>query len=267
MGNDSIVTTPASSDTFYRINGQVDYDPQNHTLRHSLTKAEVTLFAPASRCLLLLIEKQNTIIKQQELMFIGWEMHGLSVSPNAFYQNIANIRRAFNELLPGQEVITTIKRVGLLINNEVNIESISVKPEVFSERAQDPDIYINSYSSFQKKYNLGISLTACFIALLFLAFSVVYYQYQLGKSTVFFNEYAQYGKSSSGCDVFINNDGNETFIHSDMQKINAMDCKKFNQAYITRWPGWTRNSIIMCSSALYPSDDLSCTTYFYGDNY
>ena len=266
MSNDSLVTTPTSSDTFYRINGQVDYDPQNHTLRHCSTKAEVTLFAPASRCLLLLIEKQNTIIKQQELMFIGWEMHGLSVSPNAFYQNIANIRRAFNELLPGLEVITTIKRVGLLINNEVNIESIGVNPEVFSERIPDSDIYISPNSTSRTKYSLAISLTVCLIALLFLASSIVYYRYQLGKSTLFFNGYAQYGKSNSGCDVFINKEDNETFLYSDMQKINAMDCKKFNQAYITRWPGWTRESIVLCSMDRYPSDELTCITYFYGGN-
>ncbi|SUB83690.1 Uncharacterised protein [Pragia fontium] len=256
-----------SSNTFYRINGQIDYEPQNHILRHCSTNVEVTLFAPASRCLLLLIEKQNTIIKQQELMLIGWEMHGLSVSPNAFYQNIANIRRAFNELLPGLEVITTIKRVGLLISNEVNIESIGANPEVFSERIQDPDIYIDSYSTFRKKYNLTISLTICLIALLFLASSIVYYRYQLEKNTLFFNQYTLYGKSNSGCDVFINKLDNEALIYSDMQIINTMDCKKFNQAYITRWPEWTRTSIVLCSMARYPSDELSCTTYFYESNY
>lgn len=108
----------------YRINHDIEFIPELFLLRNMQNGNKVSMFSTASRCLLALIESQGNIISQKEIMYIGWEAVGLQVTASAYYQNIASILKALNGISAYNNcsnMITTIKRSGLIIKDEVNI--------------------------------------------------------------------------------------------------------------------------------------------------
>lgn len=262
--------TPRTSRVFFRINDLIEFEPATNTLLHCTTGVEFTLFIPASRCLLLLIENQKSIVSQQELMFVGWEKHGLKVSPNAFYQNIANIRRAFSELLPDSEIITTVKRVGLVISDEVRITTIAVNDETVDNQSEDVKTLIiksEQKTTHCRGYSAQLNLfLLSFFSLLALAFNTLYYLYIVKQSSVLFqSDYFYYGKSISGCEIFLNKEGGHKLAPKDLEKINNQDCDNFKFAYATAWPEWSRKSILYCTTDNFGIAEQSCVNYFYGN--
>jgi DNA-binding winged helix-turn-helix (wHTH) protein len=57
----------------------------------------IILNSPASRCLLLLIERIGSIVTQQEFLDIVWTKCGMQVSTNTFYQNISILRKGLKK--------------------------------------------------------------------------------------------------------------------------------------------------------------------------
>lgn len=260
----TLQTTQTLSNTLYRINDVVDFDPVKLSLMHRVNGVEITLFAPASRCLLLLIENQNSIIKQQKLMQKGWEAYGLNVSPNTYYQNIAHIRKAFSELLPDQEILTTVKRVGIIISNEVNIRIVHIDQENPVQEVPETIISVgNEQSPVHRKKSRLILILIFLFSISILIASIVFYLYHIKKNAEFFESYTYYKKTTAGCDVFVNKDGGAKLTSVDSDKIDSLECDPSDRVYVTRWPLWPRSSILQCSSHRFYTGGLSCITYFY----
>ena len=107
----------------YIINGFIEFHPAASTLRN-LNDPEkvVVLNSPAGRCLLLLIQRIDTIVTQQEFMETVWEKNGMLVSPNTFYQNISILRKGLKKIGLPEDPVMTIPRVGLTLASGTQIK-------------------------------------------------------------------------------------------------------------------------------------------------
>ncbi|MEW5558760.1 winged helix-turn-helix domain-containing protein [Enterobacter asburiae] len=237
----------------------------NHTLKKLSTGKVCTLFTPASRCLSLLIDHHNSVVTQKELMSFGWGDYEANITPNAFYQNIANIRRAFEEFLPGIEIVVTVKRVGLIIPGKINI--IRAQPEERSSILKE-----SSTLSVVKKKNriifpknmLLMSSILMTTVVIWGSFYVYFNSYV--DNTVFSKNYVPYNNIGN-CFIFINKDGEGKPDEKLLKTINNEECSHYKYIYITTWYGWPRSSVLYCTESIFTSKERSCVTFFYGDHF
>lgn len=140
---------------YYVINNTVEFHPTTRKLRNIITPTNmVVLNSPASRCLLLLIERSGTIVTQQEFMYHVWEKLGLVVSANTYYQNICLLRKGMKEIGFTSDPITTIPRIGLTLALDTQIQAMeSTDPPASDnddEQAADEAVLSASYEELNK---------------------------------------------------------------------------------------------------------------------
>lgn len=258
----------ASGIISYRIENTIDFFPSLHIVRNINTGEESTLFMPASRCLVALIERQGQVINQKELMNAGWESVGMSVSPNAYYQNISNIRRAFKIVSDSDknfpELLTTIKRSGLLIDEKISILVNNEYHNAMSEEIKSPSTFnldkchvlLNRYTLF--KY-FTATLALCVIACLF---ALVYYIYT--SQSDFLDNYTLFKITQSGCHIYLNNDSRTSISDSGIFDYKDFQCYGYQNAYLTRYQKQTRTSVLFCSDN---SGKLTCLSYYYASHH
>lgn len=240
---------------------------------------EITLFSTASRCLELLIEKHGSTLSQKELMDAAWVGQGYNVTPNTFYQNISNVRKALNALLPEKPIIFTIKRVGLFIPDDISIipildeatEPSSACMENSSTSAIDEEITNHSITTdpvsikpIDQPYSLFnlIAIGIFFLSIALLAGSL-YFQYEKGQERPMspFRNYVIYKRFNNGCTILINPDAGR--IDSANRYLNSSsDCKGYKEVYVTLWEQKVTTSAMFCS----PINDgkgFSCVSEYF----
>ena len=251
---------------YYLIENEVLFFPENATLRHIEKEEEITLFSTASRCLEFLIERHGSTLSQKELMDFGWLGQGHNVTQNTLYQNISNIRKAFSALLPERQIIVTIKRIGLVIPNEISVIASKnvvtednailvaeetgsvipkeiVSPTMITEPASLQHIG-TTYSLFSKTF-IGL-----FIFSVITLVSSIYLHYtKIQQKNVFpFRNYVIYKKFDNGCTVLINPDAGK--VDPTNRYLNSLsDCKGYKEVYVTLWEQRIATSAMYCSPA------------------
>lgn len=105
------------------INDNIEFRPEMKKLISvSNPEINVTLTAPASRCLLLLLEASPEIVLQQDFFKKVWEEEGMLVPTNTLYQNISIVRRGLRAVgETDSRLIATIPRKGFQIDDSVKI--------------------------------------------------------------------------------------------------------------------------------------------------
>ncbi|SFO51878.1 DNA-binding winged helix-turn-helix (wHTH) domain-containing protein [Candidatus Pantoea varia] len=134
---------------YYIINGFIEFHPAASTLSN-LNDPEkvVVLNSPASRCLLLLLQKSNEIVTQHEFMKTVWEKNGMLITPNTFYQNISLLRKGLKKVGMLEDPIMTIPRVGLTLASGTLIKKRS--SEKLADISQEHPFLIDEYSKTQE---------------------------------------------------------------------------------------------------------------------
>lgn len=134
----------------YIINGTVEFHPATSTLRDLNNHDNVIILnSPASRCLLLLIERIGSIVTQQEFLDIVWTKCGMQVSTNTFYQNISILRKGLKKMGLDEELVVTISRVGLTLASGVYIKKLTSEQQV--ETSPMPSNGINFDETLQER--------------------------------------------------------------------------------------------------------------------
>lgn len=110
----------------YLLNSVIEFNPAMDTLT-ALNKSTivVSLNAPVSRCLLLLIEQRHNTVAQQDFYPYVWGDSGNTVSVNTLYQNIALLRKAlkmFDE--QGNQFVMTVPKQGFALSPQVTITEL-----------------------------------------------------------------------------------------------------------------------------------------------
>lgn len=116
----------ANESMHWIINSSIVFLPESKKLV-SLNNQdiEVVLTAPASRCLLLLLDSFPDIVTQQQFYKTVWQDDGIIVPANTLYQNISIVRRGLRTV--GQSempLIDTIPRKGFQIDKSIEITRI-----------------------------------------------------------------------------------------------------------------------------------------------
>lgn len=250
---------------FYIIDSRVEFHPEKNLLVDLQSKNEVSLFSPASLCLQGLIENQGEILKQKDLMFIGWEQRGLSVSPNAFYQNISHIRRSLADVIPDKKIVNTVKRSGWLIDSTVSIEKVSspiddplAEPDLTHDTLRTPPL-----AAVAKNANGKYLLT--FITFVITLVSTAYGLYKLETPKTLFKDYRLEKKMPGGCEIYVNEDSGISVFDTQKFRNPQEMCKGFDKVFVTQWERMVSYSLAFCS---YPpgtshSSALICSTEYY----
>ncbi len=250
---------------FYIIDSRVEFHPEKNLLIDLQSKNEVTLFSPASLCLQGLIENQGEILKQKDLMLIGWEHRDLSVSPNAFYQNISHIRRSLAEVLPDKEIVKTVKRAGWFIDNTLSIEKVS---SPITEPLAEPDFTHDTLRASPPPLAVKNANRKCllvFITFIIIFFNAAYGVHKLEAPKTLFKYYRLEKKMPEGCEIYVNNDSGISVFDQQRLRKSEEICKGFDKVFVTQWERMVSFSLAFCS---YPpgtshSDALICSTEYY----
>ncbi|AUN53793.1 TPA: transcriptional regulator [Klebsiella pneumoniae] len=114
-----------SRKSHFIINNKIIYYPEDNRLTSAYDKEiSININAPASRCLLLLIEHQKKILSRDDFLEVVWNRNGMHVLHNTFYQNISLLRKALKKAGLEEDIIVTIRKKGVTLSPKVNIKLI-----------------------------------------------------------------------------------------------------------------------------------------------
>lgn len=127
---------------YYLIDGRLCFYPVTNVLKPlDDSIAEVVLSKPASRCFLLLIERQGEVVSHDDFINEVWGKKGIVVTRNTYYQSISILRKRLKALGFDDDVIVTLPRKGLMLSEEVAvIKQNNLNPESVSAEAEEASV-------------------------------------------------------------------------------------------------------------------------------
>ena len=274
------------------INDMVIYHPEQHRLTPLGSRGKETLLnVPASRCLLLMLQRPGVNIIQEEFFKKVWENNGQYVTPNTFYQNISLIRKGIRNAGIRNPVIRTLPKVGLIftgtvqiINNEDyepvasakitgedtlgDIEAVKVEHSPSQEKdrtsLQKPTgSKITKPSLFNRRgIVIAINLILTLVIILFITYRyIVYPILNIPNRTSFFGEHMHIFTINQ-CDVLINkqesNANRERF--ADFLRSKDVSCNANEFLYITNSPLTIKKIIMRCQASA--NSSVECKTIY-----
>lgn len=268
----------------YLINDMVEFHPATSVLRKIDEPDKVVMLnSPAARCFLLLIQKNGSIVSQQEFMDEVWKKSGVLVSPNTFYQNISILRKGLKNIGIDHELIITIPRIGLTLASDCKIRKLTthdlleinhnnaqaVTEAIFSEDeksvAQYPPGQTHLTLHAIKKNPFNLLTLAGLAGILLLSLSAVL----LFKFIVTLDEFERYQLISKPgpCQVFLSARANSHDIQSKALAYAdkfITTCGSHPYIYIDAFPHLPRVSLLRCS---YPRGEkgICISNYFVED--
>ncbi|HAT6802687.1 TPA: transcriptional regulator [Citrobacter freundii] len=271
----------------YLINEKIEFWPAENRLT-SRDKPGVMsqLTTPATRCLVILLEKAPEIVSQDVFFEKVWEEAGMHVPPNTLYQNISLVRRGLKSVSNNNEtddIIVTIPRQGFRIRENVSVREIDEEVVItpVPEKAADT-ITLPVTLSIEAEENLtkedalreannvqrsgfikNIILVLILIAVVAGAFFTGYLLTEDDPSPSFAG-YTQLPEEN-GCKYFINPDSmtNETGNAVSKAMIN---CKVYPWVYITSYKHVPVMSVISCNTPLDGGETrVGCVSLFLRD--
>ena len=237
---------------YWIINKNIEFWPENKRLISLKNPAQsVTLTAPASHCLVLLLEATPELVSQQVFFKKVWEDEGILVPANTLYQNISIVRRGLRDVgETDNSIVVTVPRKGFHINPNVNVERMDEKPlnsESYNDitiisqddvAEKNPTTESGDIVQTATRKNIGAKATTFLIMLLSLlagCFSF-YYIFHFHYEKPFFCSYTLV-ENDRGCHFF-NKDDN----HAKVDKFkyfkslifkSGLDCKKYPFVYFS----------------------------------
>lgn len=109
----------------YIVNNLVEFRPNEKSLTNLITGQKVSLQLPATLCLLYLLNHKGEIIPQRTLIKEGWGKYEGITIPNTFYQTVLTLRKALEEVGLPRDIIKTLSRRGLIIEETTTVEQIT----------------------------------------------------------------------------------------------------------------------------------------------
>lgn len=271
--------------SYYILNGTVEFYPMTGTLS-SLDNAEkqVEINSPASRCLLLLIQRKGSIVGQTEMMDEVWHKSGAHVTQNTYYQNISILRRGLKNAGIEEDIILTIPRIGVtlcenvsILTNPVSMREVVNNSVMTSTLAENegmlPVRMVNNVSSAalimgqrfeEKMVNLqqikeqgchlfrspaAMAIMALCIGAIALSLNAVFFRHETLSYT---NHYFLVG-NINGCNVYYNDSIMAGAREDEIAKFLGLlshDCKSHPYVYMSFYKTSSRSriSVIHCSN-------------------
>ncbi len=250
----------------YLINGMVEFYPDSYRLISLSDKEKsVLLHAPASRCLLLLIQNPTSVISQSIFLDEVWTKRGAHVSANTFYQNISILRKGLQSSGLGDEIIKTVSRKGLTLSSSTVITPLpenhvldehdrvttenqlithSVPPTTNTQEMPLAESIVAKKERKIKLHNI-ISLRSCALMAL-TALIIVTLWFFLAKKD-HFADYT-FTKELDGCLFYMNENINQQRFDAllKLTNYNSDKCQNHRYVYLTTHKLSSRASLIYC---------------------
>lgn len=282
----------------YIINNTLKFHPATSTLRdlHDPNNV-VVLNYPASRCLLLLINRQGNIVTQHEVMDIVWEQSGMQVSLNTYYQNISILRKGLKKLGIAENLIVTIPRIGLTLATGTQVKKLIADNDVEighdhanviheqADGSMSPRLIIDTPPAQEDEklplpeqkaslrvlaHRLSIRQIISLILIIFIVL-MFFMAFAIGSDNATNHRYFEtYSPSISHgeCRVFLSNN-----IKSKADKDKALSyvgrfevsCQHYPWIYISHFPMLPRTSIIRCDGPM-TQYNTCISDYFFESN-
>lgn len=252
--------------TTYIIEEDIFFIPSSNKLMTSKGNVEITLLSAASAILQILIDRQGQLVSKNELVYVGWEIHGLHVSDNTFYQNILTLRRGIRKCGIAQDIIKTIPRKGLVISSSVKISEVKNKKSVANENSK------NYISILKKRCEIFLKRKVFFCWLckiankkIILAYTIcsilgLFFGFYSSTPTSYLSHY-HYVDLINNCQLNIeNNISNGEDVENFMKKSNIY-CMNNESIYYATYRYIPRASIIKCESSI--KNNNNCISHYF----
>ncbi|WP_431225869.1 winged helix-turn-helix domain-containing protein (plasmid) [Serratia sp. L9] len=130
----------------YIIDSNFEFCPESCQLTTFGTENfTITLNAPASRYLELLLERRSDLVLQHDFYEYAWGDDAKSVSVNTLYQNIALLRKSLRSISKDYNtMVLTIPKQGFQFNNNFSVQQLLGVQEPIP--SVNDDVEINSVS-------------------------------------------------------------------------------------------------------------------------
>lgn len=232
------------------INDKVIYDSTKSLLYDKLDESiSVNLQGPANECFIILLEKRPEIVNQNYFFYHVWEKRGLPINSNTFYQNISLIRKALKNAGLEQEIIKTIPRLGICINEETKIVELDHKIEqVAIENERKRLFNINQHVLFKNIF--------LFIVITF--FSAIFFHSirpLINDNDGDYEPFDNYKK----CEVRTLNQQSSLSKIVELIDLFDISCDEKSTIYYSSMQGLYRDSLIHCNERF-------CMSYYYVDS-
>ncbi|PVZ88856.1 hypothetical protein C9426_04930 [Serratia sp. S1B] len=232
----------------------------------SQPEKKVNLYSRTNKCLALLVERHPDIIPQNDFFENVWENDGLEITANTFYQHIAMLRRAFEEIGFDGEVIITIPRRGVSISSEI---SLTFNTQSENEPDLSPSIgkktvwnKLKESVERKKRYQLPVVIFICVLAFLLTFFITVLLSQNDPAQDVILSSYYDAGKIEN-CEILtLSSQASLDDIKKDIKK-NSIKCDELKKIYYANIQFLNRTSLIVCKVDYTEID--KCTSYFMVD--
>ncbi|CAI0798471.1 winged helix-turn-helix domain-containing protein [Serratia entomophila] len=184
----------------YIINQSIVFSPTEKML-YILNEKDLslTLSNPATRLLLELVKNNKETITRQHLVKHVWEDYGFNGSNNNLNGCISEIRKAIEALEPGSHIITTLPKVGFIL--DANIETFLPSPDADNIAVPQCDALINILDKRPVQRNKRTMLTGL-IVMIYLGGIVFTWTVLQSQRHGFSDVDAQYLYQQNQCEVF-----------------------------------------------------------------
>lgn len=264
---------------YWIINKNIEFWPESKRLVSLKNPAlSVTLTAPASHCLALLLEASPELVSQQVFFKKVWEDEGILVPANTLYQNISIVRRGLRDVgETDNSLVVTVPRKGFHINANVSVEK-GEKISLDSDGSADIAIVAQDSVAEKKattesglivhtvdKKNIRTkAVTLLIMALSLLAgFFSLHYIWHFHDETPFFSSYTLVA-NDRGCHFYTVDDN-----HTSIDKFNnykslvfktGLDCKKYPYVYFSMSQMSPSFIVFICRKSYTEKVSAGCVT-------
>lgn len=281
-------------DMYWIINDSIEFRPgEKMLISVKDPELNVVLTAPASRCLLLLLEASGEIVQQKEFFKKVWEKEGMLVPTNTLYQNISIVRRGLRAVGESAEtIIVTIPRKGFQISSDVKIDVVNMAKDTDASPAENRGVRLNEelkpkagkeeganatpqtrqpqQRSSNQNNNSTIQIKS--IPLLYMLVSValgliiISFLRLSHDDTSFFNLYILYGLED-GCHFYSKNDdpgdNNNYQKFKTIIKGSGLDCKKYPWIYFSSSEAMPALTAVVCREMYSTKAQPRCISLYF----
>lgn len=257
----------------YIIDSSFEFWPETYQLVvFGAENFTLTLNAPASRCLELLIEQRFNLVPQHDFYEYVWGKEGKSVSVNTLYQNIGLLRKALKSISKEYEVmVLTVPKQGFKFNQIFLVEERNdrgIVPPVSNNDAQVAVAAVEplpkamaeppATTSWWSRFKWPIAMISALLVLAF-ASAILYLAAEKEVSSPL-NSYSLFAEES-GCTTYANSNIHDISRRVEMVKELGANCQVTPFLYITVFSYSTRTSVVACNHPLSSNQSPTCTTY------
>ncbi|MCK7229998.1 winged helix-turn-helix domain-containing protein [Enterobacter asburiae] len=243
-------------------------------------QAGVTLYAPVSQCLSLLLQHPLEVVSQELFFEEVWRKNGLYVNANTLYQNMALLRKALRSLGIKKDIIKTVPRQGMKFTGSSRIlpdkpsesdpDGIEIAEPAQAVLAAEDKNTENGIipSATEKKSRLGARVYIPFVIIILAMISIL----QLmgtegwGTNTNDLGHYFVTGQAGQ-CVLHSSSSDKEQSFHylSELTRITGMRCTNNESVWMTFNSSNGIVSAVKCDTQLRDSE-AECAVWVYRES-